>query len=386
MENELLYQERLNRVMAAAECAQPDRVPVISFMENYAIGYAGATLAQCTENPQFEIETMAKVHQDVYFDAAFISMITHPIRVDNILGNDDYFTADDGITLQHKEFCPMTAEELTVFAEDPYAYLYNVHFVRKFPNLRGTAEERKKVIAASLGEVLAYAKKSEDSTAYFKEKLGMPMCTMGLSIAPADWFFDYFRGFSETMYDIRRHADAFKIAVKAAIQLSATFSGLGMPQLPRFPWTLTPLHMPTFLSIKQFEEFYWPTYKEYLLNVHARGGHVAAVLEGEWDRFMPFFEELPDKLFIMQLENSDAVAAKKRLGGKACVGAGFPVSLLRDGTKQQCIDAAKYLIDECAPGGGFFISTSKQLISPNDVKIENYRAVNEFIHDYGVYH
>ena len=55
------------------------------------------------------------------------------------------------------------------------------------------------------------------------------------------------------------------------------------------------------------------------------------------------------------------------------------------GTKEECLDLAKGLIDDLAPGGGYIFSTNRAMIAPTDGNPENLKAVNEFVREYGVY-
>jgi len=85
------------------------------------------------------------------------------------------------------------------------------------------------------------------------------------------------------------------------------------------------------------------------------------------------------------LEADDVVQAKKRIGDKLTIIGAVPTSLLKYGSKAECLDCAKELIDECAPGGGFMLSVEQALLSTGDVNIDNLKAVNQFVHEYGVY-
>ncbi len=59
---------------------------------------------------------------------------------------------------------------------------------------------------------------------------------------------------------------------------------------------------------------------------------------------------------------------------------GMTTDLLGNGTKQQCIDYAKKLIDEL--GDGFIFSTNKMVSFRNDCKRENLLAVTDFVRNY----
>jgi len=59
--------------------------------------------------------------------------------------------------------------------------------------------------------------------------------------------------------------------------------------------------------------------------------------------------------------------------------------MLKNSSKQQCIDKAKELMDEVAPGGGYMFEFDKSPLSIDDVNIENLKAVVEYVRDHGKY-
>jgi uroporphyrinogen-III decarboxylase len=122
-----------------------------------------------------------------------------------------------------------------------------------------------------------------------------------------------------------------------------------------------------------------------LLRVKELGTQTFVFMEGSWEPYYDFLNELPANCMIGNLEADDPIEAKKLIGDKITIAGGVPLNLLRYGTKQQCLEHAKRIIDACAPGGGFIFTTDKALLSAGDVKIENLIAVNEFVHEYGVY-
>jgi uroporphyrinogen-III decarboxylase len=75
---------------------------------------------------------------------------------------------------------------------------------------------------------------------------------------------------------------------------------------------------------------------------------------------------------------------KKEIGDTVCLCGGMPSDLLARGTKKECIDYAKRLIDELASDGGFIFSQDKMISYPNDCSAENLKAVNEFVQEYRI--
>ena len=91
-----------------------------------------------------------------------------------------------------------------------------------------------------------------------------------------------------------------------------------------------------------------------------------------------------DKIIAI-MEYGDMKKAKHTIGKNLCLQGFYPISLLGYGTKQECIDKAKEVIDIMAPGGGYIFSLDKYILNASDVNPENMKAVNEFVRDYGVY-
>ncbi|MBO7690851.1 MAG: hypothetical protein J6T14_08495, partial [Clostridia bacterium] len=240
-----------------------------------------------------------------------------------------------------------------------------------------------------------------------------PIVVGGAAEMPADFLFDYLRGFRGTVGDLRRHKDGVKAAVEALLPYSMDVSHMtnlmmggmsgGLPWMAKnlvnaiirrkdfeyttFPWIFNPCHMPPMISPKQFEEFYWPGYKAMAEHIHAHGGHLFTVLEGEWGREkLEILRQLPDNSVTFVVELDDPKMVKEVLDNNSIM-AGLPLGLLKNGTKEECIAAAKGMVDELAPGGRFIFCTgNKVLLSAADANPENIRAVNEFVHGYGLYY
>lgn len=61
------------------------------------------------------------------------------------------------------------------------------------------------------------------------------------------------------------------------------------------------------------------------------------------------------------------------------------MTYLKTGTKQQCIDKAKELLDIMAPGGRYYFDFDKSLISIDSANIENYTAVTRYMAENSYY-
>lgn len=407
-----LYQERVQRMVDVAQGRIPDRVPICGLMETFALVYSDTPLKEAATSITANVHGHAKIYKDIYYDAAYVPTLAHAWELSWVLGSDVFFISEDGFTEQHKEYCPMVPEDYEDLTKDPVRWILNEFVPRKFTKFDASNEDQQKAFLSSLIPFLKFAGALLYG-GYVFQKQDMPIVTGGAAEMPLDFLFDYLRGFRPTIGDLRRHKDKVKAATEALLPYSLDLSHMtnlmmgGMAGGPlwlvknvvnaiilrndfdytTFPWIFNPCHIPPFISPQQFEEYYWPGYKAMAEHIHAHGGHMLTVLEGEWGREkLEILRRLPDNSVTFIVENDDPKMVKEILDNNSIM-AGLPLALLKNGTKEECIAAAKEMIDELAPGGRFIFCTgNKVLLSEADANAENIRAVNEFVHGYGLYY
>lgn len=413
--NKAVFAEKKQRMIDVANGKTPDRIPVCSFIESYALAYAGTTIADVEGHLIKHAKSYGEIYKDIYFDCAYVSYLTHSIKLGKVLGSEVFFASDDGVTLQHKEDCPMTPADYEAISKDPVMWILDEFLPRKFPKFDASNEDQLKAFFASLPPFLEFAGSLVVGNLYFEKFLGMPVVVGGSAEMPLDFYFDFLRGFKGTTIDIRRNKEAL-IKAKEAIKdysydltkmthlmmtmpphiktlpwlldngINAVIRG-GEPKLQEFPWILNPCHMPPFLSDAQFEELYLDDFADFATYIQNHGGHMFTVLEGQWGnkKLEMLNERVPKNSVTFVVENDDIFEAKKILGANHSLMGGMPLSLLRNGTKSECIDYAKKLINEVGVDGGYVFATDKVLLAPGDVDLKNYAAINEFVHVYGQY-
>ena len=412
MANKRLYDQKVQRMVDVAQGRIPDRVPICALMETYALVYSNTPLKEAATSIKKNVHGHAKIYDDIYYDCAYVPTLAHAWELSWVLGSDVFFISDDGFTEQHKEYCPMVPDDYENLAKDPVRWILDEFVPRKFSELDTDNEGQKKAFLSSLIPFLKFAGALMYGGIVFKG-IDTPIVTGGAAEMPMDFIFDYLRGFRPTIGDLRRHGDKVKAATASLLDYSIDLTHMtnlmmgsmtgGIPWMAKnlinaivlrrdfefttFPWIFNPCHIPPFISPKQFEEFYWPGYKAVAEHIHAHGGHLLTVLEGEWGREkLEILRQLPDNSVTFIVENDDPKLVKEILSNNSIM-AGLPLSILRDGTREECIAAAKEMIDELAPGGRFIFCTgNKVLLSAADAKAENIRAVNEFVHGYALYY
>ncbi|QSX08544.1 hypothetical protein J0B03_00165 [Alkalibacter rhizosphaerae] len=387
MSKEQLYNERVEMFKTTVNHKEPIRVPILSTYETWVFSYANSYVKELDENPEKEIEIYSKPYDDIYTDGIYTSGLAFDAKTAKILGSPSHFISEDGQTVQHKEFTPMKVEEYPELIDDPMGYLFNKMLPRKHEKFNQSPDE----IYDTLKEVLDHWKVKFDVFgklgATCKERHGLPILAGSFAYPPLDIIFDYLRGFKGTSLDLRRNQEELLAATHALDEFANDFLGIhpDTKELPDFPYYATMFHIPTFISNKQFEKFMLPTYMGMVDKIHRLGGKMIMFLEGNWEDKYGWLNSLPKDFAIGLIEEDDIFKAKKQIGDNITLAGGMPLELMRLSNKERCIDEAKRIIDTCAPGGGYIFATSRALLSNGDVNVENLKAVNEFVHEYGVY-
>ena len=217
-----------------------------------------------------------------------------------------------------------------------------------------------------------------EANAYIRDKYGffepVPGST-GMSMVPFDNLADFNRGFTNITLDIRRCPQKVLDAMEALMPMAIYQQKTPVVDITGASRIMT--HMGVFLKQKDFEKFYWPTFNKLCHIAGERGQRMYIFCEGDWTRFIDNLKDLPAGARLW-FEYGDAQKFKDELGDRYILGGLYPLTLLKNGTKEQCIDKAKELIDIMAPGGNFFFDFDKHTLNIADINTENYIAVQKY--------
>jgi uroporphyrinogen-III decarboxylase len=137
-----------------------------------------------------------------------------------------------------------------------------------------------------------------------------------------------------------------------------------------------------FMSMKQFETFYWPTFKKLVLTLIERGATPCIFFEGNFTSRLEHLLDFPKGKILVRLDTTDIFRAKEILRDHFCVEGNVPSSLLQIGSVQDVKDYCKKLIDIVGKDGGYILGPRS---STDEVKPENLKAMIEFTKEYGRY-
>jgi uroporphyrinogen-III decarboxylase len=150
------------------------------------------------------------------------------------------------------------------------------------------------------------------------------------------------------------------------------------------PMVFMPLHKgdESFMSPKQFETFYWPTYRRVLMGMIDEGLVPFPFAEGRYGARLEVIKDLPKSSTLWLFEDIDMSRAKQVLGGSACIAGNVPSSVLYTKSHVEVKEYCRKLIETCAPGGGYILTGAAGM---NEGDPDNLRAMMEAVYEYGVY-
>ena len=139
----------------------------------------------------------------------------------------------------------------------------------------------------------------------------------------------------------------------------------------------------SMVSPRLFEKLAWP-WLEQQVRAYSREGYCVILhLDGNWTPLLEMFAQLPTGSAVVELDISDMLHAKRVLGKTLCIKGNIDPTLLAFGSQQEVETACKTLIDGCADGGGFILSSGCE--APPNSNPENIRTMLRCAVEYGKY-
>jgi uroporphyrinogen-III decarboxylase len=131
-----------------------------------------------------------------------------------------------------------------------------------------------------------------------------------------------------------------------------------------------------FMSDAHFRALYWPTLKAVMKGLVEQGIVPAIFAQGGYTTRLEAItdDELPAGSVLWMFDQTDMAAARRALGGYACIGGNVPAALLALGSADEVERYVSDLLDECATDGGFFLRNGTAL---DVAKAENLKAMIE---------
>lgn len=214
-------------------------------------------------------------------------------------------------------------------------------------------------------------------------KAGYPPFSGGLSGAPFDTLADMCRGTTGIVMDMFRQPDKIIEAVERITPIIID-DAIKTAEKMLSPVVMMPLHKgdKTFMSQKAFDTFYWPSFKKVLLGLINEGLVPMPFAEGNYIPRLETIADMPPASMMWYFEYMDMAQAKKTVGRTNCIIGNLPISIMAKGTPAEVKEGCRKLIETCAPGGGYILSSSASM---DNGDIANLHAMMDAAKEYGVY-
>jgi hypothetical protein len=412
-EAEQLYKQRVTRFIKAIKLEEPDRVPVMLPLGNSPAYWGGANFRTLMYDYKKGHEIWKKFMEyfgdmDMFGGPAFIPSgrieEAIPSKMQKLPGLG---LPENAPMNQFVEGEYMKADEYDLYMMDPSDYNFRVMLPRttpffepfkRLPPLRGfmmgnywlmalcDPEIRKifEKLMSLTDEQIKWMAASMEINNYIKAR-GYPSLWGGgiLLGAPFDHFADAMRGTHGIFMDMYRQPKKLLEAMDWFLKIMIDTTIKNFP-MTASPICVMPLHKgdDTFMSDKQFAEFYWPTMRGLLLAMINEGLVPMPFAEGRYNKRLKQINDTPKSGVIWWFDQTDMANAKKIIGDVCCIVGNVPTSLILNGTYEQVKENCRKLIEACAPGGGYILGGGAHVDTGG---IENMKAMMDAAKEYGVY-
>lgn len=410
-EAEKLYKERTTRFIKAIKLEEPDRVPCMLPSGVYPAHYAGYTLKDVMYDydklKKAYLKFIAEFDMDTYtgpalvFPGRVLDMTDH--RLHKWPGHG---LPDNGSLYQYVEKEYMKADEYPQLLDNPADYWLRTLLPRYVGKLEPLAKLPKMNAMGGPPLMFYAAMAAPDVAAAFKIMIaagqevlkwqqaigeinraslaaGIPSVRSGTGGAPFDNIADMLRGTQGMVMDMYRQPERLHEAMEKIVP-DLIKSAVATADATNCPCVFMPLHKgdESFMSPKQFETFYWPSYRRVLMGMIEEGLVPFPFAEGRYGARLEVIKEMPKSSVVWLFEDIDMARAKKVLGGVACIAGNVPSSVMYTKTPKEVKETCRKLIETCAPGGGYILTGAAGM---NEGNPDNLRAMMDAAREYGVY-
>jgi hypothetical protein len=240
----------------------------------------------------------------------------------------------------------------------------------------------KKIIAAA--EERARYNEVIGKCARLSLEYGYPPLMGGVMLAPFDTVADMLRGTRGSVLDMYRQSAKLLECLEMITQQSIK-NTVAMAAMSKSPIVFVPMHKgaDSFMSVPQFEKYYWPTFRKLLLGVVNEGLVPMMVIDGSYNEArLKIISELPRSSVIWTMEKTDMFLAKKILGNSACIAGNVTAAQLYTQTPEFIKEYSRKLIEVCGEGGGYILALGSGI---DKCAPANLHAIIEAAEEYGYY-
>lgn len=295
---------------------------------------------------------------------------------DEILGDPTDF--------YYRKYLPRVAGALEGLADLPY--MPGGHYFRLVAGLRAFNKPSVKQAFENLFKAAAEVEAMSQSNAAFGKRiteLGYPREAGGISVSPYDMVADYFRGAHAMMTDLYRNKDKL-LALLEKARIWLTKMTIDNARAMGHPVVMIPIHWApdAFMSDKQFKEFYWPPFRQMMVDMIDAGLIPMPLWEADCTKRLEVIRDIPAGKAIYWFERTDMVKAFEVLGDVVALRGNLSPSMMTTGKPEDVDAAVRHLVENVFNKGGKLLLDCAFGI-PDETPVENVRAMIDAARKYG---
>ena len=381
MDSKVLMEQRIKRVRDTAAFKKADRVPYISMLKNWVIYDGGYGLSEAHENPALTAEALKKLPDEYGYDVMDNALLSYAQSSNMVkyTGPGYYHYNDRTWAVELRDASPMRVAEWDEYLKDPGKFIWEVVLPRKFERWGSFTAQQMAETCRMYSDYFACV---ADVDNYFISrgypKKGAFPVLLGIDFALCTFF-----GMKETSIAMRRNpsklkefCDFFDAPVVASIE---SVTADTVPDRAIAAWDFNVGSMAhNFLSVRQFDLFYRPVYQKIIDKCNKEGLLFYLFTEGSTKQFADLYQDINRGNMILHVDQDDMYEMRKKLPN-VCLCGGLQPEVLGRGTKEQCIDTVRRLIEDIGPEGGFILSEAKMSSFPTDANRENIKAICAYL-------
>jgi len=401
------YRERVGRFIKAFNLEKPDRVPVVLPAGTFPVYYAGMTLKDAMRDVEGLCNAYRKFLNEFESDS-FAAPMVPSAKAMEIIGTRNLKWPGGGLPdhatmLQFVEGEYMKADEYDLLLNDPSDYCLRRYIPRNMGALAPFADfEPTQFILGMANKFLnpamfpavraaykAIIDYGEENARWFGHVMqlnneamaaGYPSLFGAQSHAPFDILADTMRGTKGVILDMYRQPEKLMAAIEKVTPMNIDCGVAGSNKSGN-PIVFFALHKgdETFMSNKQYEKYYWPSFRKVIIGLIEEGLTPFLFAEGRYGSRLEIIKDLPRGKVVWHFDRTDMFEAKKALGDNACIAGNVPASLLCTGTAKEVKEYCRKLIEVCGEGGGFILTGGASI---DNGPAENLRAMTEAVMEY----
>lgn len=380
---ERLINERKNRVIRTIRREEADKPPFMFIADGYYPIFEGTDKCDVDTYDKAK-DIVTKVTKDLNYDVTLMPFMPANLAVApilEILGGGSYVVKECSKQILPQNVKIMKAEEYPELIKDPMKYILNTALPRRLKLLKNRNTNEKKTELYKTMDM----KKNFGQFVNEVEEDGTLVMMSSVIMSPVDYILDFLRDFSGIMNDIKRNPDYVRDAGMSILQdIKLIAKSLPKNILDNdYKAVFIPMHLPAFLSPKDFEKVYWPSFKGWVEFLVEEGHNVVCYFEKKYSHLYDYLQELPKKGVVGLFQEDDLRIAKKKLGSTMAIAGGLSTSIMQNGTKDDCLNHVKGLIQDLCPGGGYFIAPDTPMMFSVDAKLENLKFIADYILESG---